>query len=82
MLPGLILERPLFRRERADGLFVPATYLTHKISEEVSTALVRPHRSMTSVMDLVTRRARCRLLSGVALLCSGITMQHYAAQSG
>ncbi len=35
MLPGLVLERPLFRRERADGLFLPATYLAHKLSEEV-----------------------------------------------
>ena len=38
MLPGLVLERPLFRRERADGLFLPATYLAHKLSEEVCRA--------------------------------------------
>lgn len=40
MLPGLVLERPLFRRERADGLFLPATYLAHKLSEEVPGMLV------------------------------------------
>ena len=34
-IPGLVLERPVYRRETADGLFQPIVYLGHKIGEEV-----------------------------------------------
>ncbi|KAL4457942.1 hypothetical protein ABPG75_012807 [Micractinium tetrahymenae] len=36
ILPCLILERPVYVRERADGLYRPITYLCYKISEEVA----------------------------------------------
>ena len=48
MLPGLVLERPLFRRERADGLFLPATYLAHKLSEEVPVLFINSFLRMHS----------------------------------
>lgn len=36
ILPCLILERPVYVRERADGLYRPITYLAYKVSEEVA----------------------------------------------
>lgn len=38
-IPSLVLERPVYLRETADGLFRPITYLTHKILEEISIAI-------------------------------------------
>ena len=52
MLPGLVLERPLFRRERADGLFLPATYLAHKLSEEVLGLRISPTLHTRSLLCL------------------------------
>ena len=43
-IPSIVLERPVYLRETADGLFKPVIYLTHKILEEtvlsVAMALV------------------------------------------
>ncbi|PSC72752.1 P-loop containing nucleoside triphosphate hydrolase isoform B [Micractinium conductrix] len=36
ILPCLIVERPVFLRERADGLYRPITYLVYKVTEEVA----------------------------------------------
>ena len=33
-IPSIVLERPIYLRETADGLFRPVIYLTHKILEE------------------------------------------------
>ncbi len=38
-IPGLVLDRPVFLRETADGLFRPIVYLGHKIGEEVRVQL-------------------------------------------
>ena len=38
-IPSLVLERPVYLRETADGLFRPITYISHKIAEEVSLAV-------------------------------------------
>ncbi len=37
-IPSIVLERPIYLRETADGLFRPI-YLTHKILEETVLAL-------------------------------------------
>lgn len=34
-LPSIVLERGLYVRERADGLYLPVTYLLSKLSEEI-----------------------------------------------
>ncbi|CAL8464409.1 g3944 [Coccomyxa elongata] len=39
--PTLVQERPLFYRERSDGLYMPLTYLVAKVLEEVIVALVQ-----------------------------------------
>ncbi|GAB4821434.1 hypothetical protein N2152v2_008480 [Parachlorella kessleri] len=38
--PSLVLDRPLFVRERNDGLYRVLTYLSHKMIEEVALALL------------------------------------------
>ena len=35
ILPTIVLERPVYRRERDDGLYTPATYTFYKITEEL-----------------------------------------------
>ena len=40
-IPGLVLDRPVFLRETADGLFRPIVYLGHKVAEEVRFNLLR-----------------------------------------
>ncbi len=37
-MPSLVLERALFVRERNDGLYYTATYLVHKMIEEILLA--------------------------------------------
>ncbi|PRW55890.1 P-loop containing nucleoside triphosphate hydrolase [Chlorella sorokiniana] len=39
LMPTIIEERAVFLRERADGLYTPATYLLYKLSEEFSVSL-------------------------------------------
>lgn len=39
-VPTLVLQRPLFYRERCDGLYTEATYLTFLIGMEASLATV------------------------------------------
>ncbi|KAK9867775.1 hypothetical protein WJX84_007302 [Apatococcus fuscideae] len=39
-VPALVLERPLFIRERSDGLYKVITYLTAKLLEELTVALI------------------------------------------
>lgn len=39
-VPAIVLERPLFIRERSDGLYRVITYLTSKMIEELGVALV------------------------------------------
>ena len=39
-IPSIVLERPVYLRETADGLFHPITYLAHKIFfEEITLAV-------------------------------------------
>lgn len=38
-VPSLVLDRPLFLRERADGLYRVITYLVHRIVEEAALAI-------------------------------------------
>ena len=38
-IPSIVLERPIYLRETADGLFRPIIYLTHKILEETVLSL-------------------------------------------
>lgn len=35
ILPTIVIERPVYRRERDDGLYTPATYTFYKITEEI-----------------------------------------------
>ncbi|KAK9831908.1 hypothetical protein WJX81_008083 [Elliptochloris bilobata] len=39
-VPAIVLERPLFMRERSDGLYWPVTYLVAKLIEEFAIVLV------------------------------------------
>jgi ATP-binding cassette subfamily G (WHITE) protein 2 len=39
-VPAIVLERPLFVRERSDGLYAVITYLLYKIIEELGVALL------------------------------------------
>ncbi|KAK9904696.1 hypothetical protein WJX75_000743 [Coccomyxa subellipsoidea] len=39
-IPTIVLERPLFVRERNDGLYRPITYVIFKMMEEISITLV------------------------------------------
>lgn len=39
-VPAIVLERPLFVRERSDGLYRVVTYLSYKICEELGVALL------------------------------------------
>ena len=39
-VPAIVLERPLFVRERSDGLYSVFTYLLYKICEELGVALI------------------------------------------
>jgi len=41
-IPDLVLDRPVFLRETADGLFHPIVYLGHKVGEEVRVLLPEP----------------------------------------
>lgn len=36
ILPTIVLERPVYRREHADGLFNPSTYAVYKLAEELA----------------------------------------------
>lgn len=36
ILPTIVLERPVYRRERADGLYTPWVYCVYKITEELA----------------------------------------------
>ena len=38
--PSMVLDRAVYVRERADGLYRPITYLTHKVVEELILALI------------------------------------------
>jgi ATP-binding cassette subfamily G (WHITE) protein 2 len=38
-VPAIVLERPLFLRERADGLYSVGSYLAAKMAEELGLAL-------------------------------------------
>jgi len=35
ILPTIVLERPVYTRERSDGLYLPITYCVYKITEEL-----------------------------------------------
>ena len=48
-MPGLVLERPVYLRETADGLFRPIVYLGHKIGEEVRMRVRIPPTLILSV---------------------------------
>ena len=37
-MPGMVLERPIYLRERADGLYRSVTYLLYKSSEELAVS--------------------------------------------
>ena len=39
-IPTLVMERPLFVRERSDGLYLASTYLASKLVEELSIAAI------------------------------------------
>lgn len=36
ILPTIVLERPVYTRERADGLYLPITYCIYKLVEELA----------------------------------------------
>ena len=38
IMPVLVLERPVYLRERSDGLYRPITYLIYKAIEELAIA--------------------------------------------
>ena len=38
IMPVLVIERPVFLRERSDGLYRPITYLVYKAVEELAVA--------------------------------------------
>ncbi|KAL4431069.1 hypothetical protein ABPG75_006325 [Micractinium tetrahymenae] len=38
LVPNLVAERAIYLRERADGLYLPVTYLLYKVSEELLVA--------------------------------------------
>jgi len=39
-IPAIVLDRPLFLRERADGLYTPLTYFAFKMTEELTLAFL------------------------------------------
>lgn len=39
-MPSIIMERPLYIRERSDGLYIPLVYFLFKMTEELLIATV------------------------------------------
>ena len=57
-IPSIVLERPIYLRETADGLFRPVIYLTHKILEETVLSVVMAlvfSRLVYIIVDLAVR---------------------------
>jgi hypothetical protein len=42
-VPSIVMERTLYVRERADGLYLPVTYLLAKMADELMLATGQSH---------------------------------------
>ena len=68
-IPSIVLERPVYLRETADGLFKPVIYLTHKILEE--TVLSVAMALVFSMLVYIIVDLAVTIFSGVILTVEG-----------
>ena len=59
-MPALTLEKPLFVRERADGLYRPITYLISKFFDEIFITIFASLAFSAFVFYIVDLGARAR----------------------